>query len=362
MNSLAQRQNVLAILNAALNAGARLVSACAVLGLSPRSVQRWLATSGLPDGRTQRLQAPANKLTEEERSTILTVVNSPQFAHLPPSQIVPILADEGRYIGSESTLYRLLREVKQLAHRAMTRPAQVRSKPKALCASAPNQIYSWDITYLPSNVRGAYFYLYLVMDIFSRKIVGWQVYEEESSTLAGELLTDICLREKVCKNQVALHSDNGAPMKGATMLATLQSLGVASSFSRPSVSNDNPYSESLFKTLKYRPDMALSAFENLLAARSSVTQLVHWYNLEHHHSAIQFVTPSERHANKDAALLAKRHALYQQAKDKHPQRWSGDTRNWQRVDVVHLNPNNPNKSKSDSSSSYATKKEVKKAA
>ena len=359
MNSPAQRQNVLALLEVAISAGARLAPACLVLGLSTRCVQRWLAASDLQDGRTQRLQAPANKLTDEERMTILAVANSPQFAHLPPSQMVPILADEGRYIASESTIYRTLREVKQLAHRAATRPPQVRAKPKALCVTAPNQLYSWDITYLPTTVKGVYFYLYLVMDIFSRKIVGWQVWQEESSTLAGALLTDICLREKVAKNQVVLHSDNGAPMKGATMLATLQSLGVATSFSRPSVSNDNPYSESLFKTLKYRPDMALSAFENLLAARQSVTQLVHWYNDEHRHSAIQFVTPSQRHATFDAALLARRHAVYQQARENHPERWTGDTRNWERIAIVHLNPN---KAASGSSQTNKDETEVKKVA
>ena len=353
MNSPAQRQSVLDLLKEALSAGARLASACLVLGVSPRCVQRWRAPDTAPDGRTQRLQAPANKLTDDERSTILAVANSPQFAHLPPSQMVPILADQGDYIASESTIYRTLREAKQLAHRAATRAPQVRAKPKALCATAPNQIYSWDITYLPTTVKGVYFYLYLVMDIFSRKIVGWQVYQEESSTLAGALLTDICLRENVAKDQVVLHSDNGAPMKGATMLATLQNLGVATSFSRPAVSNDNPYSESLFKTLKYRPEMALSAFENLIAARHSVTQLVHWYNDQHRHSAIQFVTPSERHANEDAALLARRHAVYQQARETHPERWTGTTRNWTRIAIVHLNPN-----KAASSSSPTNKDET----
>ncbi len=338
MNSPAQRQSILDLLKVALSAGARLASACLVLGLSTRSVQRWLAPEALPDGRTQRLQAPANKLTDDERRAILTVANSPRFADLPPSQIVPILADQGCYIASESTIYRTLREAKQLTHRAATRPPQVRAKPRALCATAPNQLYSWDITYLPTTVKGTYFYLYLVMDVFSRKIVGWQVYAEESSTLAGALLTDICLRENVAKNQVILHSDNGAPMKGATMLATLHNLGVATSFSRPAVSNDNAYSEALFKTLKYRPDNVLSAFENLLVARHSVTQLVHWYNDEHRHSAIQFVTPSERHANLDAALLARRHAVYQLARDRHPERWTDETRNWARIDIVHLNP------------------------
>ena len=176
------------------------------------------------------------------------------------------------------------------------------------------------------------------MDIFSRKIVGWQVYGTENSELASEVMRDICERENIAPNQVVLHSDNGSPMKGATMLATLQSLGVMASFSRPAVSNDNPYSESLLKTLKYRPDYPERAFENLFAARQWVGTFVHWYNHEHCHSAIRFVTPGERHAGQDTALLAKRVEVYEAAKAKHPQRWSGSTRNWEPVRVVHLNP------------------------
>ncbi len=338
MNSPAQRHNILTLLQVAQSAGARLVPACRLLGLSSRSALRWQAKATLLDDRTQRTQTPANKFTEQERITLLAVANSPEFAHLAPSQIVPILADQGRYIGSESTFYRCLREAKQLIHRAVSRPPQSRTKPRALCAARPNQIYSWDITYLPTTVKGQFFYLYLVMDIFSRKIVGWQVYDEESGEHASALMTDICLREQITRDQVTLHSDNGASMKSATLLGTLQKLGVATSFSRPSVSNDNPYSESLFKTLKYRPDQALSAFENLMAARYRVTQLVHWYNHEHRHSAIKFVTPAERHAKQDSALLEQRSNLYQQAKETHPERWSGSTRNWQRIDEVHLNP------------------------
>ena len=172
-------------------------------------------------------------------------------------------------------------------------PAQQRSKPRALCATAPDQLFSWDITYLPTLIKGIYFYLYLFMDIFSRKIVGWQIYETESSELAAEVMRDICERENIAPNQVVLHSDNGSPMKGATMLATLQALGVVPSFSRPAVSNDNPYSESLFKTLKYRPAYPRRAFENLLAARQWVGTFVQWYNHEHRHSAIGFVTPQQ---------------------------------------------------------------------
>jgi transposase InsO family protein len=176
------------------------------------------------------------------------------------------------------------------------------------------------------------------MDIFSRKVVGWQVYETESSELASEVMRDICAREGIAPHQVVLHSDNGSPMKGATLLATLQTLGVMPSFSRPAVSNDNPYSESLFKTLKYRSDYPSQAFESLLAARIWVGHFVQWYNHEHRHSAINFVTPDERHAGTDKALLGKRVEVYETAKTLHPERWSGNTRNWQRISIVHLNP------------------------
>ena len=290
------------------------------------------------DQRVCRRFEPANKLSEAERSELLVVANCAEFGHLPPSQIVPRLADRGEYLASESTFYRVLRTNHQLAHRRADRTAQKRSKPRALCATAPNQLYSWDITYLPTLILGIFFYLYLFMDIFSRKIVGWQVYEDESSLLASDLMRDICHRENLSPNQVVLHSDNGGPMKGATMLATLQALGVIPSFSRPAVSNDNPFSESLFKTLKYRPAYPETPFAGLLEARTWVAGFVHWYNHEHHHSAIKFVTPAKRHAGLDAALLSRRTAVYEAAKARRPQRWAGGTRNWQPVQVVHLNP------------------------
>ena len=176
------------------------------------------------------------------------------------------------------------------------------------------------------------------MDIFSRKIVGWQVYEEESSALASELLRDLCHREGIQSKQLILHSDNGSPMKGATMLATLQQLGVMPSLSRPAVSNDNPYSESLFKTLKYRPTYPLKAFAKVTDARDWVIGLVKWYNHEHRHSAIRFVTPAQRHEGLDVKLLDQRKAVYETARAKNPRRWSGATRNWQRIQAVHLNP------------------------
>lgn len=290
----------------------------------------------------RRSVTPHNKLTPEERSAVLAVINSEEFKDLPPSQIVPRLADKGVYLASESTMHRLLRGLHQNTHRRSERPAQKRNKPFALKAALINQVYTWDITYLPTTIKGVYFYLYLFVDIFSRHIVGWQVYSSESADQAAALLTDICLRNSIHQDQITLHSDNGSPMKGETMLATMQRLGVAASRSRPSVSNDNPFSESLFRTLKYRPDRPVKPFESLSEAREWGELLVNWYNCEHRHSAIGFVTPEQRHTGQDIELLKQRTALYEQARQKNPLRWSKQVRNWNRIDVVHLNPDKPN--------------------
>lgn len=332
------RGDVLAMLAQAVSSGARHASACAIVGLSPRTVQRWKLAGSAQDGRATRVQRPSNALTASEREQILAIVNSAEFGQLPPSQIVPRLADQGIYIASEATFYRVMRQEHLVKHRQAARPAQERSKPRAICATAPNQLYSWDITYLPSGVKGIYFYLYMFIDIYSRKVVGWQVYRDENSDLAAAVLQDICANEQIKPDQVILHSDNGSPMKGATMLATLQTLGVMPSFSRPAVSNDNPYSEAMFRTLKYRPDYPGKAFADIMQARNWVTRFVRWYNTEHRHSAIKFVTPGQRHAGLDIALLTARKAVYDAARQANPLRWTGATRNWSAIEEVHLNP------------------------
>lgn len=343
MIPLQQRQEVFQWVDEAVRSGASRGKACAVLGLSVRSLQRWVCAS--PEGqqvgadlRPQRVQQPGNALTAEERQAFLSAANAPEYGDLPPSQIVPRLADAGIYIASESTLYRLLHAVGQVAHRRPERAATARTKPRALSATGPNQLVSWDITYLPTLVHGIFLYLYVFLDVFSRKIVAWQVHTEESQHHASALLRDHVERTGIARDTLTLHSDNGAPMKGATLLATLQRLGVARSFSRPAVSNDNPYSEALFRTLKYRPDHPVEPFADLAAARAFVEQLVDWYNHEHRHSAIGYVTPDQRHQGADQALLDARHALYQRAREKNSNRWSGQTRNWSRTTVVHLNP------------------------
>ena len=330
-----------ACIDEACAAGARLTQACRVVAISPRTLQRWCEAGEVKaDGRKQAGQqrVPANKLTEDERRQILAIANEPEFAHMPPSQIVPILADRGRYLASESSFYRVLREADQLAHRGKAK-APRHHRPTPLQASAANQLWSWDITYLATTVKGWFFYLYLIMDVYSRKIVGWEVFESESAQHAAAVFHKAHLREGVGAESLALHSDNGSPMKGATMLATLQRLGVMPSFSRPSVSNDNPYSEALFKTLKYHPGFPDKPFNSLQDAREWVAGFQHWYNEVHRHSALKFVTPGQRHRGEDIAILAQRNTLYAEAKVQRPERWSGATRNWEHEEVVFLNPN-----------------------
>jgi len=328
---------VLALIDAAVAAGARQARACAVLGLSARTLQRW-RRDGLQDGRCEAVRPPpANTLTAAERAQLLALLCAPAYRDLSPPQIVPRLADAGIYLASEATLYRLLREAKLLRHRQRSRPGSSRG-PRHHEASGPNRVWSWDISYLPTPVRGLFFYLYLVVDLYSRKIVGWQVHDQESSAAASALLTEACQVEGVARDQLVLHADNGAPMKGATLLATLQVLGVMPSFSRPSVSDDNPFSEALFRTVKYRPWYPERPFASLTEARAWVERFVAWYNHEHRHSGIRYVTPQQRHAGEDHALLAHRRAVYEAARARQPARWSRQTRDWTPVGSVWLNP------------------------
>lgn len=330
---------MITLIEEAGTAGARLAKACAVVEISVRTVQRYRRHGVIkPDGRKAAAagRVPANRLSEHERTEILDTANLPAFANLPPSQIVPALADGGLYIASESSFYRVLRENKQLVHRGKAKGPS-HSRPQSLEATAPNQLWSWDITYLATTVKGLYFYLYLILDVFSRKIVGWEIYAEESSDHAAKIFHKAHMREGIGSKKLILHSDNGSPMKGATMLGMLQKLGVVPSFSRPSVSNDNPYSESLFKTMKYRPDFPERRFETLDLARQWAVNFTNWYNEQHHHSAIKFVTPGQRHRGEDCDILTRRMLIYEKAKAKHPERWTSTCRNWDRPAVVTLN-------------------------
>ena len=332
------------LINQATTSGARQHKTCELLGTTSRTIQRWRKLlkdkQPLTDQRkvAAELRDPPNKLSKQEQERILEISNTAEYRSLPPSQIVPRLADTGIFIASESSFYRVLRKEGQINRRGTSERPKSVSKPTSYLATRPNSVWSWDITYLASSIRGSFYRLYLVMDVFSRKIVGWEVHERETAEHASELIRKSCLKESIHKKGLVLHSDNGGPMKGATMLSTLQRLGVVPSFSRPSVSDDNPYSESLFKTLKYMPSYPNKPFESFRQARQWVYGFAQWYNHEHRHSALKFVTPHQRHAGEDRDILRKRVALYEEAKLANPKRWSRTTRNWEYVEEVWLNP------------------------
>lgn len=338
MISTPDRQEACTLINEAVVNGARKHRACIEIGITLRTFERWRQEDGRvrADARPgARRPVPANKLSAKERAEALATVNEPRFAALPPTQIVPILADEGRYLASESTLYRLLREANQLTHRARSRAPQSRTVPRH-CATGPNQLYCWDITYLPGPVAGMFFFLYLVLDVYSRKIVAHEVHDAESSEHAARLIEQAVQREGVSKGTLVIHQDNGSPMKGSTYLAKLAELGIRPSYSRPGVSDDNAYAESLFRTCKYRPDFP-GAFATIAEARAWVLSFVRWYNHEHKHRNLKFVSPAERHAREDRAILARRIDVYEAARKKHPTRWRGNIRNWSLPNVVWLN-------------------------
>nr|WP_242978104.1 IS3 family transposase [Garciella nitratireducens] len=339
LTSTAVRAIIIALVQEAVDTGASRKKACEVIGISLRTLQRWSNGNTEDQRPLVKRPTPANKLTVEERQQILETVNQPEFQSLPPSQIVPTLADEGIYIASESTMYRVLHEAGEQNHRGRSRQASHHHK-STHCATGPNQVWSWDITYLPGPVKGIFFYLYLILDIFSRKVVGWEVWPEESATYASHLIRCAVMAEGITRQDepLVLHSDNGSPMKGSTMLETLYLLGITPSRSRPRVSNDNPYSEAIFRTCKYCPSYPVGGFTCIDDARAWVKEFVHWYNNKHRHSGIKFLTPYQRHSGQGHQILEKRQQVYETAKARNPERWARSTRDWMLEDEVWLNP------------------------
>ena len=323
--------------------GARQEQACEIAGIDVRTLQRWKAHEGLVlgDGRPQAVRpTPSHALSADERAAVLSVANEPRFADVPPARIVPTLADEGVYIASESTFSRVLREHGQATRRGRAKAPRKSRPPTTHIATAPRQVWCWDMTYLPAEVVGRWFHLYLILDLYSRKIVGWELHDTDHSEHAVLLVRRTAIAEGIAELTVkpVLHGDNGATLKALTVLATLQRLGVAPSYSRPRVSDDNAYAESLFRTAKYRPEFPAKGFADLDAARAWADHFTAWYNTEHRHSGIRYVSPAQRHAGEDVAILAARHELFLKARELNPARWSGSTRDWSPVGPVTLNP------------------------
>jgi putative transposase len=330
---------ILAAVSEAQVAGARLDAACSMIGISSRTIERWRTCEDISeDRRCGPRTCPPNTLTPAEQAEALALLTDPEYRGLSPKQLVPHLADQGKYLASESTLYRLRR---RFGLQSVPRP-RVRShvtRSRAIhYATKPNQVWSWDITYLPTVVRGRFLYLYLIMDVWSRRIVGWQVHERESEHFAAALVRETCANNHVDPRGLVLHSDNGTPMRGSTFIATLQWLGIVPSFSRPHVSDDNPYSEALFRTLKHTPAYPRLPFASLEAARRWVADFVAWYNTQHRHSAIRYVTPDQRHYGLEKVILSGRLRVYERARRRRTSRWSRAIRNWSPVGTVVLNP------------------------
>lgn len=319
--------------------GARLAKACEELHISVRTYERWVSTGDVSEDQRPyaKRPAPKNKITDSERQEVIDIVKKEEFVDLPPSQIVPKLADQGIYMVSESTMYRILREEKMQQHRGRSKRPKTKL-PESYLATAPNQVWTWDITWLKGPVQGLYYRLYLIIDLFSRKIVGWDIWETEEAKYAETLIKKAVLNEKIHGAPLVLHSDNGSPMKAATFQVLLEKLGIQSSYSRPRVSNDNPYSEAIFRTLKYRPAFPHAGFKTIEDAQKWTAEFVHWHTHEHQHSGINFVTPEQRHTGEYIDVLKNRKAVYEQAKLEHPERWAGNTRNWEPDESVALNP------------------------
>ena len=343
MTRLEDRQTLVRDIEQAQAGGARLEAACALAGIDARTLQRW-RTGGEParaDARPNAVRpTPSHALTEQERARIVEVANEPRFADTPPARIVPALADEGTYIGSESSFHRVLRAHGQMNRRGRARPPRASRLPTTHIASGPGEVWCWDVTFLPARVRGQWFYMYMILDIYSRMIVGFEVHATDNADHAAQLVKRTALAEGVhgMAEKPVLHGDNGATLKATTVLAMLHWLGIKPSYSRPRVSDDNPYAEALFRTAKYRPEFPSKGFADLHPARAWAMHFVHWYNNDHRHSGIGYVTPAQRHTGQDRALLAARHEVYRQARQSNPGRWSRQTRNWTPVGAVTLNP------------------------
>jgi len=292
-----------------------VVAACVALGVNRASYYR---AQKPPPMRRPRPQ-PHRALSAEERAQVLTTLDSDAFVDKAPAQVYAKLLEDGTYLCSERTMYRVLAEHDQVRERRAQRRHPAYVKPQ-LVATAPNQVWSWDTTKLPGPTKGTYFTLYVIVDIFSRYIVGWQVTQRESAAVAQSLIEACCKRQRVARGQLTIHADRGSPMVAKSTAQLYVDLGVAKSHSRPHTSNDNPYSEANFRTLKYRPDMPtqLGSVEH---ARQVIRGLVDWYNEEHYHVGLALLHPVDVHYDRAVAIVAARQRVLDDVHARHPERF-----------------------------------------
>lgn len=292
-----------------------LAAACAALGVARASVYRWRA----PRVTVRRPRSSPRALTPAERQQVLDVLHEPRFVDQAPAEVYATLLDEGRYVCAPRTMYRVLAAHGEVRERRdqLRRPAFAAPE---LLATRPNEVWSWDITKLLGPTKGTYFYLYVVLDVFSRCVVGWMVAPCESSPLAEKLFDETCRRQGITPGKLTVHADRGSSMTSKPLALLLTDLGVVRSHSRPHVSNDNPYSEAQFKTLKYRPDFP-ARFGSLEDARAFCAAFFDWYNRAHHHAGLGLHTPHDVHYGLADARRADRAAVLTAAHAAHPERF-----------------------------------------
>lgn len=296
-----------------------VVSACQALGLPRSSFYRARETETRLKAAETKAAQPARALGEAEKSTVRQLLNSERFQDLAPREVYATLLDEGQYLCHWRTMYRILEEHDEVRERRNQLRHPNHPKPELL-ATGPNQVWSWDITKLLGPVKWTYYYLYVVLDIFSRYVVGWMVADREAAALARELVGQTCLKQGIQAEQLTLHADRGSPMIARSLAMLLADLGVTKTHSRPHVSDDNPYSEAQFKTLKYRPDYP-ERFGCQIDARAWSRDFFDWYNHEHHHSALGLLTPADVHYGRAEEIIHRRQQVLHAAYQKNPERF-----------------------------------------
>jgi putative transposase len=318
-------------------------TACAALCVPKASYYRSIRPA--PPSSSKARPRPARALCDRERQEILAVLHRERFVDKAPAEVASTLVDEGVYLCSPRTMYRVLDANKEVRERRNQLRHPAYKKPELL-ATAPNQVWSWDITKLLGPVKWTYYYLYVILDIFSRYVVGWLLAERESASLAKRLISETCERQGIEKSQLTIHADRGSSMKSLPVAQLLADLGVTKSHSRPHVSDDNPFSESQFKTMKYRPEFP-DRFGSRQDARAFCRTFFDWYNLEHRHSGIGYLTPEMVHYGHAKKVLEQRQVVLTAAFQNHPERFVNKPPQPATLpDAVWINP--PKKEESDS--------------
>ncbi len=328
------RQEAVKLIKEATAAGARIHKACEALEISTSTFERW-RHGNISDSRKECSKVVARKLSKEEEARIIEISCSTEYKDDNPYKIHASLLSKGIYIASVSSFYRVLKKNRLIHHRGNTRPGTSHSKPPERVATGPNQVWCWDITWLPTNVRGLFYYAYVIIDIWDRNIVKWAIHDREDDSLAEELF-DAALKENSYPD-VFVHSDNGNPMKGISLLALFYDLGICNSYSRPRVSDDNPFIESWFKTLKYHVSYP-GKFNTLSDARTWFSTFVDFYNTSHSHSGLNFITPMQMRHGEYKKIAEKRNKTMMRAYKKNPLRWSNCVKMLPLEHVVYLNP------------------------